>query len=113
VNLARRVFTREFKLAAVREMEAGKSARVLARSLQMHPTVLNRWRAEYHENPVEAFRGHGKKMTESREAELERKIGQMTLEIDFLKKTLKHIEERQLVRNIFGEKESTKRLKSK
>ena len=113
MNLARRTFTREFKVAAIREIESGKSVAVVARSLQVHPMVLNRWRAEYRSNPIEAFRGNGKKVPLEREAELERKIGQLTLEIDFLKKTLKHIEERQLMESIFGNTASTKRSRKR
>jgi hypothetical protein len=46
-----------------------------------------------------AFQGVGKKRTEeSRVAELERKIGQQTLEIDFLKRALQHVEEQRLLR---------------
>ena len=113
MNLARRKFTREFKLAAIREVESGKSVGVVARNLQVHPMVINRWRAEYLRNPTEAFRGHGNKATESREAQLERKVGQLTLEIDFLKKTLAHIEERNLMDNVFGGMGSTKRSRKK
>lgn len=113
MTLARRKFTREFKLAAIRQLESGKSVGMVARSLQVHPMVLNRWRAEFRSNPSEAFRGNGKKVAESREAEMERMIGQLTLENDFLKKTLQHIEERRQMESVFGEKESTKRLRKK
>jgi len=91
---SRRVFTREFKLAAVKELESGKPAGIVARRLEVNPNVLHRWRRELQAHPSAAFSGQGKKMlAESREAELERKIGQMTMENDFLKKLLRSFEE--------------------
>lgn len=95
---SRRVFTREFKIAAVKQLESGKSAGLVARQLGVSANILHRWRREFNEHPAEAFSGQGKKMlAESREAELERKIGQMTMENDFLKKLLRSFEERREV----------------
>ena len=48
-----------------------------------------------------------------REAELERKIGQMTLENDFLKKVLQRLEEQRLLDNAGGGARSTRRSKKK
>ena len=48
-----------------------------------------------------------------REAELERKIGQMTLENDFLKKALQRLEEQRLLGNAGGSKRSTRRSPKK
>jgi hypothetical protein len=42
---------------------------------------------------MKAFSGPGKAIAVSREAELERKIGQLTMENDFLKKVLERLEE--------------------
>ena len=91
---SRRVFTREFKIAAVKELDSGKAPGYVARRLGVHVNVLYRWRRQFVRNPVKAFSGHGKKMLDdTREAELERKVGQMTMEIDFLKKLLRTFEE--------------------
>jgi len=91
---SRRKFTREFKVAAVKELESGKPAGLVARRLEVNPNILHRWRRELSKNPTKAFSGLGKKMlADSREAELERKIGQMTMENDFLKKLLRSFEE--------------------
>lgn len=92
---SRRIFTREFKLAAIKELESGKSAGLVARRLEVNRNVLYRWRREFDQHPTQAFLGQGKKMlADNREAELERKIGQMTMENDFLKKLLRSFEER-------------------
>lgn len=91
---SRRIFTREFKIAAVRELDSGKPAGFVARRLGVHVNVLYRWRREFTKSPAKAFSGNGKKaLDDSREAELERKVGQMTMEIDFLKKLLQSFEE--------------------
>jgi hypothetical protein len=39
-----------------------------------------------------------KRVEEGRVAELERKIGQQAMEIDFLKRALQHVEEQRLLR---------------
>ncbi len=96
MGISRRVFTREFKLAAVKELESGKPLAYVARRLEINPNVLHRWRREFNKQPTKAFSGKGKRMlVESREAELERKIGQLTMENDFLKKLLVAFEEQQ------------------
>jgi len=83
---SRRQFTREFKLTAVRRLEQGVSIAEAARALEVSPNVLHRWRREFREAPGNAFPGNGKaRWSKGRIAELERKIGQQVLEIDFLK----------------------------
>jgi transposase len=96
MGMSRRVFTRDFKIAAVKELESGKPLGHVARRLEVSPTTLHRWRREFKKQPTKAFSGHGKRMlAESREGELERKIGQLTMENDFLKKLLVSFEEQQ------------------
>jgi transposase len=103
MEMSRRVFTREFKLAAVKELESGKSVGHVARRLEVDRNTLYRWRREFKQGPTRAFSGHGKQMlAESHEAELERKIGQMTMENDFLKKLLRSFEEQQKADNGAG-----------
>ena len=86
MGLSRRRFTREFKLAAVQRLEQGIAIAEVARAMEVNPNVLHRWRKEFRQGPGNAFRGQGqRRWSEGRIAELERKIGQQTLEIDFLK----------------------------
>lgn len=116
MGLTQRKFTREFKLAALRQLASGKSFAQLARELELHENVLRRWQREYSEQPSRAFLGKGQRSLgqgQNREAELERKIGQMTLENDFLKKALQRLEEQRLLGNAAGGKRSTRRLKKK
>jgi transposase len=94
--LKRRQFTREFKLQAVREVEAGKLLVQVAREYQVHPTVIRRWQQEHQRYAEHAFAGHGSTYKdEARIAELERLIGQLTMENTLLKKALLRLEARQ------------------
>jgi transposase len=82
MGLSRSQFTKEFKLAAVRRLEQGVSIGEAARALEVSP--MHRWRREFRHGPGNAFPGNGKqRWSEGRIAELERKVGQQTLEIDF------------------------------
>jgi transposase-like protein len=108
MSLSRRTFTREFKLAAVRRLEAGVSLAEVSRGLEVNPKVLHRWRREFRQAPGNAFPGQGQRCwSEGRVAELERKIGQQAVEIDFLKGCLQRIEERRMLQASTGSPRST------
>jgi transposase-like protein len=94
-------------LAAVRRLEAGVSITEVARGLEVNPNVLHRWRREFRQGPGNVFPGNGqRRWSEGRIAELERKIGQQTLEIDFLKGCLQRIEEERMLRALPGNPQS-------
>ena len=114
MRLSRRMFTREFKLAAVQRLEQGVSLGEVARALEVNPNVLHRWRRELRQGPGNVFPGHGKqRWSEGRVADLERKIGQQALEIDFLKGCLQRIEEQRMLQAVTGNPRSTGRSKKK
>src|SRR5690348_14216912 len=114
MGLSRRQFTQEFKLAAVRRLEQGVSIAEVARGLEVDPNVLHRWRREFRQGPGNAFPGFGKRRwDDTQQAKLERKIGQQTLEIDFLKGCLQRIEEQRMLQALTGNPRSTKTSKSK
>jgi len=114
MGLSRRQFTKEFKLAAVRRLEQGVSIAEVARALEVNPNVLHRWRREFRQGPGNAFPGHGqRRWSEGRIAELERKIGQQALEIDFLKRALQHVEQQRLLRAATTGASSINRSKKK
>lgn len=95
MGLKRRRFTREMKVQVLREIEAGKSIGQAARQYQVHPTLINRWQKEHRQYGERAFAGSGKiYQDEARIAELERMIGQLTMENALLKKALQRLEER-------------------
>ncbi len=92
MDLARRVYSRELKVAAMREIDSGRTISEVARQLEMSPKLLERWRSEWRARGELAFPGNGRRGVSrafselQRVAELERKIGQLTMENDFLKK---------------------------
>jgi transposase len=113
VAKSRRIHSREFKLTAIEQIESGKSLARVAREFEVHENVLRRWKHEIQKYPSKAFSGNGNIRSTNREAELERKIGQMTLENDFLKKALQRVEEQRLLENAGGGRRSSKRSKKK
>jgi transposase len=114
MGLSRRQFSKEFKLAAVRRLEQGASRAEVARTLEVSPNVLDRWRSEHRKAPGSAFPGMGKqRVPDSQIAQLERKVGQQALEIDFLKGCLQRIDEQRMLRALTGNPQSTGRSKKK
>src|SRR3984885_11774971 len=114
MGLSRRTFTREMKLAAVQRLETGSTMAEVARAFEVDPNVLHRWRREFRQGPGNAFPGFGKRRwDETEQAKLERKIGQQTLEIDFLKGCLQRIEEQRMLQALNGNPLSTGRSRSK
>src|SRR5512141_830967 len=98
MGLSRRTFTREIKVAAVQRLETGSTIAEVARAFEVNPNFLHRWRREFRQGPGNAFPGLGKRRwDEAQQAKLERKIGQQTLEIDFLKGCLQRIEEQRML----------------
>ena len=111
---SRRKFSKEFKQTAINRLNSGQTAAEVARALEVHPSDLHRWRRELQEHGERAFNGAGKKRAqETQIAELERKIGQQTIEIDFLKRALQHVEEQRLLRALNRGAPSTNRSKKK
>ena len=94
MSRTRRKFTREFKLAALKRLQTGIPVGRVARELEVNPTQLQAWKRDFEKRPTSAFSGEGRRrMEETEVAELERKVGQQAMEIDFLKGCLRQIEE--------------------
>src|ERR1700733_10904461 len=114
MGLSRRMFSKEFKLAAVQRLEQGIPLGEVARALEVNPNVLHGWRREFRQGLGNVFPGRGKqRWSEGRIADLERKIGQHALEIDFLKGCLQRIEEQRMLQAVTGNPRSTGRSKKK
>jgi len=109
MDLARRVYSRDLKVAAMREVDGGRPISEVARHLELSPHLLDRWRGEWRARGESAFPGVGRRglspaLTElQRIAELERKIGQLTMENDFLKKALQHFRDQHPPAVVSGE----------
>lgn len=93
----RRKFSRDFKLKVVQAYDSGISAVELSRQFEIHPNVIYGWSREYRRDPATAFQSDQDDSTQGQDlriAELERMVGRLSLENDFLKKALsyaKHI----------------------
>ncbi len=112
--LSRRSFTRELKLAALQRLNMGASVAEVARAFEVNPNLLHRWRQEFRQGPGNAFPGVGKpRWDETRTAQLERKIGQQALELDFLKGCLQRIEEQRKLQALPGKPRPTSTSKNK
>ena len=96
----RQEYSRELKITAMREMDLGKSMAEVARMYQLSPKRLEVWKGEWRAKGELAFPGKGARpqprLDAERIAELERKIGQQTMELDFLKKALRRFKEQPL-----------------
>ena len=89
----RRQFSREFKLQVLNEISAGKSVAQASREHQLRPNLIARWQSEKSILAERAFSGSGVSQTESAlVSDMERKIGQLTMENDLLKKVLTRLE---------------------
>jgi transposase-like protein len=93
MDLSRAVYSRDLKIAAMRALDAGSATGEIARKYQLSPKLLERWRGEWRAKGELAFPGIGRCGDAlpavddvRRVAELERKIGQLAMENDFLKK---------------------------
>lgn len=104
----RRVFSREYKLSAVNRMVAGESPTSLSQELGIPKGHLYKWCWHFRRGGVEALRpacrprkGSGAselapaddlEIAHKRIGELERKVGQQQLELDFFRQALRQVE---------------------
>lgn len=111
----RRSFSRDFKLKAIERMEAGENVSALSVEFAVKRGLLYRWRDAYRcggELALRSRRGRPKRaealamaaargpaakatdLSQARRkiAELERKVGQQQLDLDFFKAALRQIE---------------------
>ena len=115
-----RRFSREFKIAAVRRVKAGEDPGRVARDLEIGSDLLWKWRkraeefGEEHLNGVGRPKGRGPATPgdegqKRRIAELERLVGRQQMEIRFLDKALRRVEELRQEKNDDGGAASSKR----
>ena len=108
----RRVFSREFKLAAIERMFGGESTKALARELRVSPEHLHTWCQRFRSGGAEAVRQAGRPrkpvvseaerakhratdLASARKyiAELEAKVGQQQVDLDFFRQALRRVRE--------------------
>ena len=86
--MAKRTFTREFKLEAVRLVkERGVSMAQASRDLDIHANVLRKWVRDVEADPVQAFPGQGQMRADQAEiAKLRKEVAKLKMARDILKK---------------------------
>lgn len=84
----RRVFSREYKLEAVKLVtDRGVAVAQAARDLGLHENVLRKWVKEQRSYPQQAFPGHGQMKPEAAELDrLRKEVQKLRTERDILKK---------------------------
>ena len=88
--MGKRVFSREFKLEAVKLVkERGVSKSQAARDLGIHVNVLRKWVTDYVADAAQALPGRGKMRPDDAEvARLKRELAKTKTERDILKKAI-------------------------
>lgn len=83
-----RQFSPEFKFKVVLEaLQGQKSSAQLAREYNLDDQLLSRWKQEFLERAPSVFTtAQTRSLEQDRIAELERLVGQLTLELNILKK---------------------------
>ena len=97
--MAKKIFTNNFKTTVVLEaLKGSETITSLAQKYEVHPNQIQNWKTEALKGFPELF--GSKKYTPKKEEsrvphdELERKIGQLTIENDFLKKKFQTLQDR-------------------
>src|SRR4051812_39803760 len=114
-----RRYSREFKLAAVAGVTRGEPITAVARDLELGADTLWRWRKTIQEKGEEYLHGPGRpsrgtkrlRLTngnQERIGELERLVGRQQMEIRFLDRALRRIEEQRQPNNDGGGAASSK-----
>jgi transposase len=121
----RRVFTREFKLSAVERVLAGEMAKTVCEQLQIPRGHLSNWCAQYRRHGAEGIRRAGRPLkplrptlvaraedlptAQQQVSDLQRKVGQQQVELDFFQKALRQVGEARRRNDAAGVQASTPR----
>ena len=106
-----RRYTKEFKTKVLREMGGGETVAALARRYALSRQMIYEWQNKQRDGSLDdTFRvREGQLKIEI--GELERKVGQLTMENEFLKKTLQRFEQRYPLEEEPARKNSSSRSK--
>ena len=120
---AYRVFKAEFRISIAQRILNGESVVVAERNYKIKRSILYRWRDLLRDQGVAGFhRPRGPKPSGSRKAvigssadadqriaELERRLGRLALENDFLRRAFKRVKEARSKNNASGEARCTEK----
>jgi transposase len=126
VSKRKRRWSLAFKLAAIARMEAAETITGLAEELGIRREMLHKWRRAHEAGGAEALQPIGRPSHASRRVdaasapsvalgggqplieELQRKIGQQQLDLDFFRAALRHVREQRPTIGVPGETASTR-----
>jgi len=86
-------YTKEFKQKVLREADQGGNVALLARQYSVSRQLIYQWREKQHDGMLDDTVSQRLKLQQE-VSELHRKVGQLTMENDFLKKVLESLETR-------------------
>lgn len=91
----RRKHTAEFKArVAIESIQGLKTLSEIAKEYEVHPVMVGNWKKEMLERLPELFQAQNAKKDQAADKEkeeLHRKVGQLTMEVDFLEKKCKQL----------------------
>jgi len=88
----RRKFSGAFKAkVAIEALKERETLAELSKRFEVHPNMISKWKQEFLEKSAEVFDKKSDSETEVDADKLYSKIGQLEMENDFLKKSLKKI----------------------
>jgi transposase len=87
---SRRKFTSAFKATvAIEALKERETLAELSKRFEVHPTMISKWKQEFLERSAIVFESKSEAESEVDPEKLYSKIGQLEMENDFLKKSLK------------------------
>ena len=86
-------YTREFKEKLLRELGKGETIAAVARRYAVSRQLIYEWLMKQRDGGLNDSQPVGQQQLARQIGELERKVGQLTMENDFLKKTLRRLEQ--------------------
>lgn len=89
-----RRYTQEFKLKVLRELGTGETVAAVARRYAVSRQLIYEWQQKQEDGVLHDSRRAGEEQLRREVNDLERKVGQLTMENEFLKKTLQRLEQR-------------------
>jgi transposase len=89
-----RRYTKEFKQKVLRELGAGVTVAATARRYAVSRQLIYEWREKQGDGTLDDTFPVREAQLKGQVGELERKVGQLTMENEFLKKTLQRLEQR-------------------
>jgi transposase-like protein len=87
-------YSKDFKEKLLRELGTGETAAALARRYAVSRQLIYEWQGKQRDGALDDTRPVREEQLNRQIGELERKVGQLTMENEFLKKTLQRLEQR-------------------